>query len=590
MDENHSFRCAPVLNSTNTIESNLCSLTPSLAPQNYPVSFRVSINNVKAGLLGRGTYGVVHTGISSCNDYEDANISAFKTFLGKDGTFLSQTILRELVPLCSLPAHANVLKPRLVFLDDKNRVHFSSEKMKCNLHDRLKASFCTLEQKKKWSIQLMNAVKHMHQHGFLHRDIKLENVFLDENDDAVLGDLGMSRFGSESVMMSLSSGVCTLWTRAPELCAHATDGKKNGKELVYNVSVDSWSVGITLLSIFSSRYFLQGTDEETMLKLIFSIFGKPSKDSSWDSNSGRETRNSKSVWKSACEHTMFSSDECQKVETSILMECSRRRITVVDQHFVRSILTLLRVEPEQRGTVDDVLNHPFWRVDIPMPIHAKVNACYSPPTAKLKKNIKWVDVTEHQLLYWSQSYYKYTYPSKNVNIEMKDTTSDDDVYSSCTTRGVLRSAVTQWILSLQKSLDLLPLSIMDSILLWERIRDQVDVSVKDEMLLAAACCSLVSKIHEYTPFSSQTWIRCLSSSVTVNDLQKYEILVLRTCKCNLLTFKINVHPIFSVQTEKDAMLLCQYVAKNHTEDIDQSKLLSHALESSSTEYTKNEPS
>jgi translation initiation factor 2-alpha kinase 4 len=46
----------------------------------------------------------------------------------------------------------------------------------------------------KWKIykQICEAVNYLHNHGLIHRDIKPQNVFLDENKDARLGDFGLA--------------------------------------------------------------------------------------------------------------------------------------------------------------------------------------------------------------------------------------------------------------------------------------------------------------------------------------------------------------------------------------------------------------
>jgi serine/threonine protein kinase len=569
----------------------------------------ILIHTSKNSTLGKGTYGIVRTGSTLLNGLADKNESAFKTFLGKDGIFFSQTVLREIIPLCSLPHHENVLKPRIVFVDEKNRLHFSSKRMRCNLHERLKSSSSSLQQKMEWSFQLIHAVNHMHVNGFLHRDIKLENVFLDEGDNVVLGDLGMSRFECKFVSPKFSSGVCTLWTRAPELCAYAVEGRKNSRELSYDSSVDCWSLGVTILSIFAARYFFQGKDEEDMLKLIFSSLGKPSEETTSDSwGIGRETRTSKSRWKLIAQSTTLLSENTEDVLDSLLLECSKRRI-IMHPDLLRSILPLLALEPKLRGSTKDVLLNPFWKTVESEKIKVDKTPQKDHVFLGLKKKIitvKKVDreagkckeeknvpvlIPKENVLFLCSKYFELESKSEE-GIDLRGESCsprpkiENDIYESCTTRGVLRLAITEWILSLQKSLSLLPLTIIDSILFWEHVRDLVDVEVKNEMVLAAACCSLVSKIHEYTLYTSQRWIRCLSNSASVEELVKYEMLALKTSNCCFFTSYLS-HPMYLLDEaasdvtashrEKILMNLCSLLAKFHTKDVRIDELVSRSL-------------
>jgi serine/threonine protein kinase len=617
-ESTRSFRCAPnnpkKKKLSDVVEDDLGSeqgkddVICALEPDRLDNKVSILINTSKNSTLGKGTYGIVRTGSTLLNGLADKNESAFKTFLGKDGIFFSQTVLREIIPLCSLPHHENVLKPRIVFVDEKNRLHFSSKRMRCNLHERLKSASSSLQQKMEWSFQLIHAVNHMHVNGFLHRDIKLENVFLDEGDNVVLGDLGMSRFESKFVSPQFSSGVCTLWTRAPELCAYAVEGRKNSRELSYDSSVDCWSLGVTILSIFAARYFFQGKDEEDMLKLIFTSLGKPSEETTSDSwGIGRETRTSKSRWKLIAQPTSLLSENTEDVLDSLLLECSKRRI-IMHPDLLRSILPLLALEPKLRGSTKDVLLNPFWKTvesekikhtqdktpqqkdHVFFGLKIKKQREGDREAGKCKEKNVPVLIPKENVLFLCSKYFEL---ESEQGIDRRGESScsprpkiENDIYESCTTRGVLRLAITEWILSLQKSLSLLPLTIIDSILFWEHVRDLVDVEVKNEMVLAAACCSLVSKIHEYTLYTSQRWIRCLSNSASVEELVKYEMLALKTSNCCIFTSYLN-HPMYLLDKavldvtashrEKILMNLCSLLAKFHTKDVRIDELVSRSL-------------
>ncbi len=40
--------------------------------------------------------------------------------------------------------------------------------------------------------QLLSGVKHLHEHKIIHRDLKLGNLFLNENMELKIGDFGLA--------------------------------------------------------------------------------------------------------------------------------------------------------------------------------------------------------------------------------------------------------------------------------------------------------------------------------------------------------------------------------------------------------------
>ncbi|KAM9316136.1 hormonally up-regulated neu tumor-associated kinase homolog A-like [Gastrophryne carolinensis] len=102
-----------------------------------------------------------------------------------------------------------------------------------------------LEEKevRKYARQIMSAVEHLHRHGIVHRDLKIENYLLDENGNIKIVDLGLSNtIKGEGLAQELLSTQCgSPAYAAPELLANKKYGPK----------VDVWSVGVSIYAMLT---------------------------------------------------------------------------------------------------------------------------------------------------------------------------------------------------------------------------------------------------------------------------------------------------------------------------------------------------
>ncbi|EKM77616.1 hypothetical protein AGABI1DRAFT_121991 [Agaricus bisporus var. burnettii JB137-S8] len=101
--------------------------------------------------------------------------------------------------------------------------------------------------------QLCLAVAYLHESGIVHRDLKLENVLLDEHCRVKLGDFGFAREYDRNNFMQTFCG--TTGYASPEML----EGKKyQGPE------VDVWSLGIILYCLLTGTLPFDDDDEAVM--------------------------------------------------------------------------------------------------------------------------------------------------------------------------------------------------------------------------------------------------------------------------------------------------------------------------------------
>ena len=64
----------------------------------------------------------------------------------------------------------------------------------------------TEAKNKKFFCQILSAIEYLHKNKIVHRDIKLENILFDDNEDAKLIDFGLSKYIKNNELLSDKPG------------------------------------------------------------------------------------------------------------------------------------------------------------------------------------------------------------------------------------------------------------------------------------------------------------------------------------------------------------------------------------------------
>ena len=110
-----------------------------------------------------------------------------------------------------------------------------------------------VEKVQKIFTQLVGAVTYVHNMSCVHRDLKLENILLDKNENVKLCDFGFTR-EYEGKMSYLQTFCGTVCYSAPEMIK----GEKYAGE-----KVDAWSLGIILYALLTGE--LPFDDDDDMI-------------------------------------------------------------------------------------------------------------------------------------------------------------------------------------------------------------------------------------------------------------------------------------------------------------------------------------
>ncbi|NXX00832.1 HUNK kinase, partial [Larus smithsonianus] len=96
---------------------------------------------------------------------------------------------------------------------------------------------------RRYTRQILSAVEHLHCQGIVHRDLKIENFLLDENNNIKIVDFGLSNTAKfEGLSQELLHTQCgSPAYAAPELLAQRKYGPK----------VDIWSIGVSTFAMLT---------------------------------------------------------------------------------------------------------------------------------------------------------------------------------------------------------------------------------------------------------------------------------------------------------------------------------------------------
>ena len=231
---------------------------------------RVSIDGMKRlEELGQGTYGIVDKYMGILGDNQMT--VAVKKFKDCDD-FISQDCIRELSAIKKLH-HKYIIQ--IYGIAQQNNLPLSI--MPCfdmTMYGVMrKHVVLNINIVKRFIQMLYDGIIFIHQSGFMHRDIKPQNILCMNSsclETCVLriSDLGSTiRYIPERNNTLLSQ---TLWWRAPEVLL----GHKQ-----YTQNIDIWSLGVIFAQLIGDYYSFSGNSEYTQLINIFKILGTPSKGS-----------------------------------------------------------------------------------------------------------------------------------------------------------------------------------------------------------------------------------------------------------------------------------------------------------------------
>lgn len=209
--------------------------------------------------LGRGGMGVVYKAYHPTLN----RTVALKLLLA--GELASEKILKRFVKESQVMAKLN--HPGIMqILDsgqDQGRHYFVMEYVEGTTLDHRLKQGVKIRESVRWIQLALEALEHAHQHGVVHRDLKLGNLFLTPNQDIKIGDFGLAKDLLESDSQKLTHSGAILGTSnylSPEQAA--------GYSNKIDPRADIYALGICLYRLLTKKFPFNG---ESMTQLLNQI-------------------------------------------------------------------------------------------------------------------------------------------------------------------------------------------------------------------------------------------------------------------------------------------------------------------------------
>ena len=203
--------------------------------------------------LGKGRFGTVYRGIEK---YQKAPVAIkiMKKKFVQMHKFVHQ-VRREIEIQCRLD-HPNITK-LYGYFHDSTSVYMVQELAEGgSLYEYLeKNRKLELGELRRIGFQLISAIHYLQERKVIHRDIKLENILLDKENNPKLSDFGWAVHAPSNPRSSFCGTILYL---SPEMVA---------KEQ-YSLKIDIWSLGVLLFEVCTGSPPFYGKDNLATFDLI----------------------------------------------------------------------------------------------------------------------------------------------------------------------------------------------------------------------------------------------------------------------------------------------------------------------------------
>ncbi|MBN3316297.1 CDK17 kinase, partial [Atractosteus spatula] len=282
---------------------------------------------IKLDKLGEGTYATVYKGRSKLTD----NLVALKEIRLEHEEGAPCTAIREVSLLKDLK-HANIVTLHDIVHTDKSLTlvfEYLDKDLKQYMDDC--GNIMSMHNVKIFLFQILRGLAYCHRRKVLHRDLKPQNLLINERGELKLADFGLARAKSVPTK-TYSNEVVTLWYRPPDVLLGSSE---------YSTQIDMWGVGCIFYEMAAGRPLFPGSTVEDELHLIFRLLGTPSEEN-WPGISSIEE---------------FKSYNFPKYKPQPLINHAPR----LDSEGIDLLLMFLQYESKKRISADESMKQTYFK-------------------------------------------------------------------------------------------------------------------------------------------------------------------------------------------------------------------------------------
>ncbi|XP_064465676.1 cyclin-dependent kinase 1-like [Ornithodoros turicata] len=285
-------------------------------------------NYTEVEKIGEGRYGVVY----KCEDKRNGQIVALKKIRPeREDEGVPSTAMREISFLREL-IHPNIVCLQDVLIE-KNGLFLVFEFLSMDLKEYIDTIPEDQQMDKKlvksYMRQILEAILFCHQRRVLHRDLKPQNLLIDQKGNIKVADFGLARAFCNPIRV-YTHEVATLWYRAPEVLLGSPR---------YSIPIDIWSIGCIFVEMYNKKPLFHGDSEIDQLFRIFRTLGTPTEDT-WPGVAGlRDYKPTFPSWKDNILGSM---------------------VTDMDSEAIDLLKKMLTYDPAKRISARDALEHPYF--------------------------------------------------------------------------------------------------------------------------------------------------------------------------------------------------------------------------------------